>query len=130
MTEVELKKLISRKEHQTLEFKESTGEKKEICETICAFANSDGGIILVGVKNNGKISKAEITEKSQTDITDLFVNFKPKITSSISFETSPDFDGQNILIIKVEKAKNSNNLQKYDFSQKLPRLVQAQAKIG
>lgn len=109
MTETKLQNLISQKEHQTLEFKESTGEKKEICETICAFANSDGGIILVGVKKDGSLSKAKITEKSQTDITDLFVNFKPKITSLISFEIFPDFDGQNILIITVQKSDSSKN---------------------
>jgi ATP-dependent DNA helicase RecG len=112
MTEVELKNLISQKENQTLEFKESTGEKKEICETICAFANSDGGIILIGVKNNGSLSKAKITEKSQTDITDLFVNFKPKITSSISLEIFPNFEGQNILIIMVQKPDSSKNFYK------------------
>ena len=112
MTEKQLQNLISQKENQTLEFKESTGEKKEICETICAFANSQGGIILVGVKNNGNLSKAKITEKSQTDISDLFVGFKPPITSLISFETFYNFQGQNILIIKVKKANSAKNFYK------------------
>ena len=111
MTEDQLKQLIKTKESQTLEFKESTGEKKEICETICAFVNSDGGIILVGIKNDGSLSKTTITEKSQTDITDLFVSFKPKIASLISFEVIllDDFD---ILVITVQKSKTNNNFYK------------------
>jgi ATP-dependent DNA helicase RecG len=108
MTETEFIDLITKKENQTLEFKESTGEKKEICETICAFANSDGGIILVGVKTNGSLSKAEITDKSQTDVTDLFVNFKPMITSLVSFEML-GYNSYNILAIRVEKSARSTN---------------------
>jgi len=37
-----LKKLISQGESETLEFKKSTGEWKEIIETISAFANTRG----------------------------------------------------------------------------------------
>ena len=108
MTEIELKNLIKNQESQTLEFKESTGEKREICETICAFANSEGGQILVGIKNDGSLSKAKITEKSQTDITDLFINFKPKITVLISFEIVP-LDTFRILIITVKADSNNTN---------------------
>ena len=111
MTEDQLKQLIKTKESQTLEFKESTGSKKEICETICAFANSDSGIILVGIKNDGSLSKTTITEKSQTDITDLFISFKPKIASLISFEVVL-LDGFDILVITVQKSKTNNNFYK------------------
>ena len=111
MTEDQLKQLIKTKESQTLEFKESTGEKKEICETICAFTNSDGGIILVGIKNDGSLSKTTITEKSQTDITDLFVSFKLKTSSLISFEVVL-LDGFDILVITVQKSKTNSNFYK------------------
>jgi ATP-dependent DNA helicase RecG len=111
MTTKELLQLISQKESQVLEFKESTGEKKEICETICAFANVNKGIILVGIKNNGELSKVNITEKSQTDITDCFGKFTPMITSLVSFEivTLGSF---NILVITVQK---SNKNVFFDF---------------
>src|SRR3972149_6917872 len=38
---MDLKKLISNTESETIEFKESTGEWKEIIETISAFSNTD-----------------------------------------------------------------------------------------
>ena len=41
-----LKELISQGESETLEFKESIQLKDEIGETVSAFSNSKGGIIL------------------------------------------------------------------------------------
>ncbi len=114
MTEIELKNLIKDQESQTLEFKESTGEKREICETICAFVNSHGGQILVGIKNDGTLSKTTITEKSQTDITDLFINFKPKTTSLISFEIVV-LDTFRILVITVKAGSTNKNSYKNTF---------------
>jgi ATP-dependent DNA helicase RecG len=42
-------------ESETVEFKQSTGEMREILETVSAFANTQGGVILVGVANTGNI---------------------------------------------------------------------------
>jgi len=42
--------LIQSGESETLEFKKSTGEWKEVIETISAFANTRGGVILTGIK--------------------------------------------------------------------------------
>jgi len=46
---MKIKELIKIGESETVEFKKSTGEWKEIVETISAFANTKGGVILVGV---------------------------------------------------------------------------------
>ncbi len=51
---MDLKKLISKGESETLEFKESLQLKDEIGETISAFSNSNGGIILIGVSDKEK----------------------------------------------------------------------------
>ena len=45
----ELQDLIVKGETETLEFKKSTGEWKEIIETVSAFANTKGGMILIGI---------------------------------------------------------------------------------
>ncbi|MFQ6055864.1 MAG: helix-turn-helix domain-containing protein, partial [Methanosarcinales archaeon] len=50
-----LQELISKGESENLEFKESLRLKDEIGETVSAFSNSDGGIILVGITNLGKV---------------------------------------------------------------------------
>ena len=39
MTIEELKEIIARDECETIEFKESTGQRVDACETLCAFLN-------------------------------------------------------------------------------------------
>lgn len=51
----ELKQLIRKGECQTLDFKQSTPHVYKIAKTIVSFANTDGGQLLVGVKDNKTI---------------------------------------------------------------------------
>lgn len=44
--------MIVTKEFQTVEFKQL--RKDEYLKTICAFANSNGGILYIGVSDDGK----------------------------------------------------------------------------
>ena len=62
-----LKKLILQGESETLEFKTSTGEWKEIIETISAFANTRGGKITIGVSKTGKPVGVEIGCREKID---------------------------------------------------------------
>lgn len=50
-----INQMLKHGESETLEFKKSTGEWKEIIETISAFANTRGGVILVGIDKRKKI---------------------------------------------------------------------------
>lgn len=51
-----IKKLIEEGEHQMLDFKFEISDCKKIARTLVAFANTDGGRLLIGVKDNGNIS--------------------------------------------------------------------------
>ena len=56
MTEAELLKLIEGGENIQVEFKKSTTEiTKDVYDTVCSFSKREGGIILLGVKDNGEI---------------------------------------------------------------------------
>lgn len=48
--------LIAQGEHQQLDFKFEVNDSKKIARTLSAFANTDGGTLLIGVKDNGNIS--------------------------------------------------------------------------
>lgn len=49
-----LEQLLAREEGKTLEFKENSLPIQRIVQTAIAFANTAGGIILLGIKNNTK----------------------------------------------------------------------------
>jgi len=48
--------LIVQGEHQQLDFKFEVSDSKKIAHTFSAFANTDGGRLLIGVKDNGHIT--------------------------------------------------------------------------
>lgn len=58
-----LQTLIAQGEHQQLDFKYAINDSRKIAITLCAFANSDGGTLLIGVKDNGSIAGAKLEEE-------------------------------------------------------------------
>ncbi|MFP4556729.1 MAG: helix-turn-helix domain-containing protein [Bacteroidales bacterium] len=48
--------LINEGENQQLDFKHSISDSKKIARSLVAFANTQGGTLLIGVKDNGKIT--------------------------------------------------------------------------
>ena len=52
----ELQRRISEGEGQQLDFKFRIDDQKKIARTLAAFANTDGGSLLIGVKDSGKIA--------------------------------------------------------------------------
>lgn len=50
-----LYKLIEEGEHQQQDFKFCINDSKKIAKSLVAFTNTDGGRLLIGVKDNGKV---------------------------------------------------------------------------
>jgi len=58
-----IQKLISEGEHQQLDFKFGVTDSKKIARSLAAFANTDGGRLLLGVKDNGAIAGVRSDEE-------------------------------------------------------------------
>ena len=58
-----LEKLISQGEHEHQDFKYCISDARKIARTLSAFANSGGGRLLVGVRDNGSIAGIESEEE-------------------------------------------------------------------
>jgi predicted HTH transcriptional regulator len=56
-------KLIEGGENQQLDFKFEINDSRKIARTLVAFSNTDGGTILIGVKDNGKIAGIRTDEE-------------------------------------------------------------------
>ena len=74
--------LIKEGEGLTIEFKETFTSK--IDEDIVAFANTKGGVILLGVKNNKEIIGETLTNNLKAKINTLARNCKPSIDISLN----------------------------------------------
>jgi len=58
-----IRKLIAEGEHQQLDFKFGINDSRKIARTLAAFANTDGGRLLIGVKDNGSIAGVRSEEE-------------------------------------------------------------------
>lgn len=58
-----IRKLIAEGEHQQLDFKFGINDSRKIARTLAAFANTDGGRLLIGVKDNGSIAGVRTEEE-------------------------------------------------------------------
>ena len=56
-------KLIAEGEHQQLDFKFEIADAHKIARTLVAFANTDGGRLLIGVKDNGTLAGVRSEEE-------------------------------------------------------------------
>lgn len=55
MSTKELQEFIRQGENETLDFKQTISDYRKIARNVVAFANTKGGKLLVGVKDNGKV---------------------------------------------------------------------------
>ena len=60
---VYIQKLIAQGEHLQQDFKQRIDDSKKIAKTLVAFANCSGGRILIGIKDNGRISGVDPEEE-------------------------------------------------------------------
>ncbi len=92
--------LLKSGESETLEFKKSTGEWKEIVATISAFANTKGGIILVGIDKKGNLSDVNIGKGTVEDLTNkIITNTEPRVYPEINVRS---VKGKKVILIKIE----------------------------
>jgi ATP-dependent DNA helicase RecG len=101
---MDLKKIISQGESETIEFKKSPSESKEIIKTISAFANTKGGRIFVGVSNSGKALSVEIGKDTvERLVNQITQNTDPKVHPHITVEK---IDEKQIIIVKVKESSD------------------------
>lgn len=98
-----LRSLIAEGEHQELDFKFEISDARKIAKTLSAFSNTDGGRLLVGVKDNGRIAGVRSDEEFYMAESAATLYCKPEvqfITRSYLIE------GKNVLEIYIPRAKN------------------------
>jgi len=85
MTLSEIKKLAKGGESETLEFKSTTSQIKKACETICGFLNHQGGMVLVGVNDQGNFLGQMVSDNTRQEIAHEFAKFEPAVRVEVKY---------------------------------------------
>lgn len=97
-----IKNLIAEGEHQQLDFKFEISDAKKIARSLVAFANTDGGKLLVGVKDNGVIAGIRSEEEVYMIETASILYCKPAVKYTT---TNHVVDGKVVLEVDVKRSK-------------------------
>jgi ATP-dependent DNA helicase RecG len=103
MTIDEIKKIIQNGENSYIEFKEEEIKAKELAEEIVAFSNSEGGMILIGVDDEGNIKGVKDDKIEETVMNICRNNCIPHI---IPLYENIEVEGKRIAVITVPKGLN------------------------
>ncbi len=100
----EIKHIVSAGEGYNAEFKRSLPAKvKEITEEVCAFANSAGGILLIGVNDYNQIVGVAIDNKKRSAIQNSLNEITPQLNCSLDII---EVEGKTIAYIEVVSGQN------------------------
>jgi len=99
VTTKNIETLLRGGESETVEFKASFNE--DALKAIGAFSNACGGVVLIGVRDSGKLCGFQIGKKTVEDVANQIQEAtEPRIQPSLSIVTIED---KNILAINVSK---------------------------
>ena len=103
--ERDLVRLLKPGEGPNLEIKRSTGELREGLQTICAFLNGSGGMVLFGVRPDGQPEGQQVSDQTLRDIAQAFERFEPPV--DLPIERLSLENGREILILRTTKTPDS-----------------------
>lgn len=95
-----IQRIILQGENQQLDFKFQVNDSRKIARTLSAFANTEGGKLLIGVKDNGVIAGVRTEEEYHMIEAAASMYCKPEL----DFAYRPwNIDGKKVLEIDVPK---------------------------
>ncbi len=74
-----IRDLIRQGEHQRLDFKYAVTDSRKIARSLVAFANSEGGTLLIGVRDNGSLAGVHSEEEIYMIETAALLWCKPEV---------------------------------------------------
>jgi hypothetical protein len=96
----QLAALVQEGEGGALELKRSTGELKEGMQSLCAFLNGSGGMVLFGVRPSGAVEGQEISDQTLRDIAQAADRFEPP--AHVSIHRIKVKAGREVVVAAVE----------------------------
>lgn len=93
--------LIAEGEHQQQDFKFEISDARKIAKTLSAFANTDGGRLLIGVKDNGKIAGVRSAEEKYMIEAAATLYCSPPVECRMQ---THQVEGKSVLLVQVDES--------------------------
>ena len=125
MTTEELIALAAQGEGETVEFKRSVAELDKVVETVSAFANTRGGVVLIGVRPDGQMEGTEVGQTTRERIANRITgNTDPTLYPSVEFAL---LDVRTVVVITVPESAARPHLA---FGRAFKRVGAVTAQMG
>lgn len=93
--------LIAEGEHQQQDFKFEISDARKIAKTLSAFANTDGGRLLIGVKDNGKVAGVRSEEEKYMIEAAAQLYCSPQVDYTLDTYIA---EGRQVLIAQIKES--------------------------
>ena len=93
--------LIAEGEHQQQDFKFEISDARKIAKTLSAFSNTDGGRLLIGVKDNGKIAGVRSDEEQYMIEAAARLYCRPEVSYSTQ---TYQVEGRSVLLVQIDES--------------------------
>ena len=95
--------IVAAGESETLEFKSTTGTRREAARTVCAMLNQRGGQVLFGVMADGRVVGQQVGERTMEEISAELGRIDPPAFPTI--ERIPVADGREVIAVTVSRGQ-------------------------
>lgn len=102
-------------ESETVEFKKTTGQKREAAKTLSAMLNSAGGAVLFGVTDDGDIVGQAVSERTLEDVTAACSEIRPEFPPKIERIDVSGGGGRQVLVVSVPSGNSKPYAYKSDY---------------
>lgn len=111
-----LSDLIARGEGSQIEFKQTISAAHRIARTLAAFSNTAGGVILIGVADNGRIVGIG-SETHEMQLIERATDFKVEPCLTVSYEIVA-VEGKKVIIIDVPESEDKPHYAINEYGQR------------
>ena len=99
MTRGQVAALAASGESETLEFKATTGARREAAMTVCAFLNQGGGQVLFGVTPGGDVVGQQVSERTIEELSAELGRIEPPAFPTV--ERVPVDGGRDAIVVST-----------------------------
>ena len=95
----ELRELVASGETERIEFKRTTGQRKEGAKTACAMLNGSGGFVLFGISDSGRMTGQAVSQGTLNDIANELAKIEPPAFPDT--EAVPVGGDRSVIVLRV-----------------------------